>query len=214
VTDDTRISLGSVPLFRTKAEQKLVERGLDPARLPPGQYLTEKWPVLHAGTVPDTDLATWDFRVFGEVEEPITLTWEQLQGLPRREVTVDIHCVTRWSRFDAAFRGVHWSELAKLVRPKPSAHYVIAHAEQGFTANLPLAALEDDEALIAYDADGEALTPEHGWPLRLMVPSRYFWKSAKWLRGLELRASDEPGFWERYGYHNDADYWKEERYSF
>jgi DMSO/TMAO reductase YedYZ molybdopterin-dependent catalytic subunit len=203
-----------VTLFRTKAEEKLVERGLDPARLPPGQYLTEKWPVLHAGTVPKTDLATWDFRVFGEVEEPITLTWEQFQELPSREVTVDIHCVTRWSRFDTSFRGVHWSDVAKLVRPKPSARFVIAHAEQGFTANLPLAALEDDEALIAYEADGEALEPEHGWPLRLMVPSRYFWKSAKWLRGLELRPSDEPGFWERYGYHNDADYWKEERYSF
>jgi DMSO/TMAO reductase YedYZ molybdopterin-dependent catalytic subunit len=203
-----------LPLFRTKAEQKLVERGLDPARLPPGQYLTEKWPVLHAGTVPNTDLATWDFRVFGEVEEPLTVTWEQLRALPSREVTVDIHCVTRWSRFDTSFRGVQWSDLAELVRPKPSARYVIAHAEQGFTANLPLAALEDEEALIAYEADGEPLTPEHGWPLRLMVPSRYFWKSAKWLRGLELRASDQPGFWERYGYHNDADYWKEERYSF
>jgi DMSO/TMAO reductase YedYZ molybdopterin-dependent catalytic subunit len=203
-----------VPLFRTKAEQKLVERGLDPARLPPGQYLTEKWPVLHAGTVPRTDLATWDFRVFGEVEEPITLTWEQLQALPSREVTVDIHCVTRWSRFDTGFRGVHWSEVAKLVRPNSSARFVVAHAEQGFTANLPLAALEDNEALIAYEADGEPLTAEHGWPLRLMVPSRYFWKSAKWLRGLELRPSDEPGFWERYGYHNDADYWQEQRYSF
>jgi DMSO/TMAO reductase YedYZ molybdopterin-dependent catalytic subunit len=203
-----------VALFRTKAEQKLVEQGLDPARLPPGQYLTEKWPVLHAGTVPSSDLATWDFRVFGEVEEPLTLTWDELQELPSQEVTVDIHCVTRWSRFDAAFRGVHWSELAKLVRPKPSARYVIAHAEQGFTANLPLAALDDEEALIAYEADGEPLTPEHGWPLRLMAPSRYFWKSAKWLRGLELRTTDQPGFWERYGYHNDADYWKEQRYSF
>jgi DMSO/TMAO reductase YedYZ molybdopterin-dependent catalytic subunit len=203
-----------VPLFRSKAEQKLVERGLDPARLPPGQYLTEKWPVLHAGTVPTTDLATWDFRVFGEVEEPLTLTWEQLQELPSRVVTVDIHCVTRWSRFDTSFRGVHWRELAALVRPKPSARYVIAHAEQGFTSNLPLAAIEDEDALIAYEADGEPLTPDHGWPLRLMAPSRYFWKSAKWLRGLELRASDEPGFWERYGYHNDADFWREERYDF
>ena len=170
--------------------------------------------MLHAGTVPDTELATWDFRVFGEVEEPLTLSWEQLQELPSCEVTVDIHCVTRWSRFDTSFRGVHWSELAKLVRPNPSARFVIAHAEQGFTANLPLEALEDENALIAYEADGEPLTSEHGWPLRLMVPSRYFWKSAKWLRGLELRASDEPGFWERYGYHNDADYWKEQRYSF
>ena len=201
-------------LFRSKAEQKLVEKGLDPARLPPGQYLTEKWPVLHAGTVPTTDLATWDFRVFGEVEEPVTLTWEQLQELPSREVTADIHCVTRWCRFDASFRGVHWSELAKLVRPKPTARFVIAHAEQGFTSNLPLAALEDENALIAYGADGEPLTPEHGWPLRLVIPSRYFWKSAKWLRGLELLTADQPGYWERYGYHNDADFRNEERYSF
>ena len=201
-------------LFRSNAERKLVEKGLDPGRLPPGQYLTEKWPVLHAGTVPNTDLTTWDFRVFGEVEEPLTLTYDELQALPQTEVTIDIHCVTRWSRFDSGFRGVHWRELAKLVRPKPSAHYVLAHAEQGFTANVPLAAIEDDQALIAWEADGQPLAPEHGWPLRLVVPSRYFWKSAKWLRGLELLPSDQPGFWERYGYHNDADYWKEERYGF
>jgi DMSO/TMAO reductase YedYZ molybdopterin-dependent catalytic subunit len=203
-----------VSLFRTKAEQKLVERGLDPTRLPPGQYLTEKWPVLHSGTVPRTDLATWDFRVFGEVEEPLALTWERFQELPTREVTVDIHCVTRWSRFDTSFAGVHWHELASLVRPKSSARFVIAHAEQGFTANVPLAALEDATALIAWEADGEPLEPEHGWPLRLVVPSRYFWKSAKWLRGLELLSTDQPGFWERYGYHNDADYWQEQRYGF
>ena len=203
-----------MPLFRSKAEQKLVERGLDPARLPPGQYLTEKWPVLHAGSVPNTDLATWDFQVFGEVERPLTLTWDELRRLPSSEITVDIHCVTRWSRFDASFRGVHWRELAKLVGPKPNARFVVAHAEQGFTSNLPLDALEDEHALIAYEADGEPLAPEHGWPLRLVVPSRYFWKSAKWLRGLELRTTDQPGFWERYGYHNDADYWKEERYGF
>jgi DMSO/TMAO reductase YedYZ molybdopterin-dependent catalytic subunit len=203
-----------VTLFRSKAEAKLRERGFDPARLPPGQYLTEKWPVLHAGSVPKTDLAIWDFRVFGEVEEPLTLNWEQFQELPSTEITIDIHCVTRWSRFDTTFRGVHWSELAKLVRPNRSARYVVAHAEQEFTANVPLAAIEDEHALLAYEADGEPLTPEHGWPLRLVVPSRYFWKSAKWLRGLELRATDRPGFWERYGYHNDADYWKEERYGF
>jgi DMSO/TMAO reductase YedYZ molybdopterin-dependent catalytic subunit len=203
-----------VSLFRRKAEQKLVERGLDPARLPPGQYLTDKWPVLHAGSVPQTDLATWDFKVFGEVDEPVTLTYEELMALPQTEITADIHCVTRWSRFDTSFKGVHWRELKKLVRPKPSARFVLAHAEQGFTSNLPLEALEEDDALIAWEADGEPLEPEHGWPLRLVVPSRYFWKSAKWLRGLELLAADQPGFWERYGYHNDADYWKEERYSF
>jgi DMSO/TMAO reductase YedYZ molybdopterin-dependent catalytic subunit len=182
-------------LFRGKAEQKLLDRGLDPARLPPGQYLTDKWPVLHAGTVPRTDLATWDFKVFGQVEEPLTLTYEELQALPQTDITVDIHCVTRWSRFDASFKGVHWRELAKLVRPTPAARFVLAHAEQGYT-------------------DGAPLEPDHGWPLRLVVPSRYFWKSAKWLRGLELLAADQPGFWERYGYHNDADFSKEERYAF
>jgi DMSO/TMAO reductase YedYZ molybdopterin-dependent catalytic subunit len=199
-------------VFRGRAERKVAKAGYDPARLPPGQYLTEKWPVLHAGRVPRADLATWDFRVFGEVENPIRLTWEELQALAAREVTVDIHCVTRWSRFDTSFKGVHWSELAKLVRPKPSARFVVAHAEQGFTTNVPLEAIEADDALIAWEADGEPLTPDHGWPLRLVVPSRYFWKSAKWLRGLELLDHDDPGFWERYGYHNDADYWREERY--
>jgi DMSO/TMAO reductase YedYZ molybdopterin-dependent catalytic subunit len=203
-----------MPLFRSKAEAKVVEAGYDPARLPPGQYLTEKWPVLHAGSVPKVDLATWDLTVTGEVERELTLTWEQLLELPSREVTVDIHCVTRWSRFDTTFKGVHWSELAKLVSPKPSARFVIAHAEQGFTSNMPIDAIEDENALIAYEADGEPLTPDHGWPVRLVVPSRYFWKSAKWLRSLELRSTDEPGFWERYGYHNDANYWREERYSF
>ncbi len=201
-------------LFRSKAEQKLADKGLDPARLPPGQYLTEKWPVLHAGTVPQTDLATWDFKVSGEVEEPLTLTYDELRELPQTEITIDIHCVTRWSRFDTSFKGVHWRELAKLVRPKPSAHFVLAHAEQGFTSNVPLEALEDEHALVAWEADGAPLEPDHGWPLRLVVPSRYFWKSAKWLRGLELLSADQPGFWERYGYHNDADYWQEQRYGF
>ncbi|HET9322306.1 MAG TPA: sulfite oxidase-like oxidoreductase [Gaiellaceae bacterium] len=201
-------------MFRSRAMRKVEEAGYDPNRLPPGQYLTEKWPVLHAGTVPQTDLATWDFRVFGEVEEPITLSWDELTALPPHEITIDIHCVTRWSRFDTSFKGVHWTELAKLVRPRTSARYVVAHSEQDFTANVPLSALEDDEALLAYEADGEPLTPEHGWPLRLVIPKRYFWKSAKWLRGIELLDHDEPGFWERLGYHNEADYWKEERYGF
>jgi DMSO/TMAO reductase YedYZ molybdopterin-dependent catalytic subunit len=201
-------------VFRSRAEKKVADAGYDPSRLPPGQYLTEKWPVLHAGTVPDADLATWDFRVWGEVENPITLDWEQFNELPQTENVQDIHCVTRWSRFDTRFGGVHWREIAKLVRPKPSARYAIAHAEQDFTANVPLEALEDEDALLATEADGEPLTPDHGWPLRLVVPGRYFWKSAKWLRGIELRANDQPGFWERYGYHNDADPWREQRYGF
>jgi DMSO/TMAO reductase YedYZ molybdopterin-dependent catalytic subunit len=201
-------------VFRARAERKVEKAGYDPARLPPGQYLTEKWPVLHAGTVPNTDLATWDFTVSGEVEEPLRLTWDELTALPATEIKLDIHCVTRWSRFDTRFKGVHWRDLAELANPEPSALFVVAQAEQGFTANVPLAAIEDENALIAYEADGEPLTPEHGWPLRLVVPSKYFWKSAKWLRGLELLDHDQPGFWERYGYHNEADYWKEERYSF
>ncbi len=201
-------------MFRSRAEKKVADAGYDPSRLPPGQYLTEKWPVLHAGSVPTVDLATWDFRIWGEVENPIRLSWEELEQLPSSEVTVDIHCVTRWSRFDTTFRGVHWSELAKLVQPKPGARFAVAHAEQGFTSNVPLEAIEADDALIAYGADGEPLSPDHGWPLRLMVPSRYFWKSAKWLRGIELLDHDRPGFWERYGYNNNADFTKEERYGF
>ena len=148
------------------------------------------------------------------MENPIRLSWDEFNRLPRTTHTQDIHCVTRWSRFDAQFKGVHWSELAKLCKPKPSARFVVAHAEQGFTANVPLAAIEDAQALVVYEADGEPLTPDHGGPVRLFVPSTYFWKSAKWLRGIELSASDKPGFWERYGYHNEADYWQEQRYGF
>ena len=203
-----------MPMFRSKAEKKVADAGYDPSRLPPGQYFTEKWPVLHAGGVPSTDLATWDLRIFGEVEQELRLTWDELLALPASENVQDIHCVTRWSRFDTRFRGVHWRELAKLARPTAEARFAVAHAEAGFTANVPISFLEDENALLAYEADGEPLTLEHGWPLRLVIPGKYFWKSAKWLRGIELRSTDQPGFWERYGYHNDADPWKEERYGF
>lgn len=201
-------------MFRGRAERKVIEAGYDPSRLPPGQYLTEKWPVLHAGSLPATDLATWDFAVRGEVENPITLSWEEFNRLPRTEVTEDIHCVTRWSRFDVAFEGVHWNALEELVRPRSSARYVVAHAEQGYTSNVPIRFLRDPLALLATHADGAPLTPEHGGPVRLVIPGKYFWKSAKWLRSIELTESDHPGFWERYGYHNDADPFKEERYGF
>jgi DMSO/TMAO reductase YedYZ molybdopterin-dependent catalytic subunit len=203
-----------MPLFRSKAEDKVRAAGYDPARLPPGQYLTEKWPVLHAGDVPRVDVARWTLSVTGEVEEPLSLGYDDLRELPATEVTTDIHCVTRWSRFDAHFRGVHWRELAKLCRPKPTANFAIAHAEHGFTANVPLSALEDEHALVVYEADGEPLSAEHGAPVRLVIPSKYFWKSAKWLTGIELSSIDKPGFWERYGYHNNADFWHEERYGF
>ena len=201
-------------MFRSKAEKKVIDAGFDPARLPPGQYLTEKWPVLHAGSIPSTDLATWDLHVWGEVENELRLTWDELRALPAVEVTQDIHCVTRWSKFDMSFTGVAWREVEQLVRPKPTAHFAIAQAEQGFTANVPLSFLRDERALLAYEANGEPLTVEHGWPLRLVVPGKYFWKSAKWLRGIELSANDKPGFWERYGYHNEADPFEEQRYSF
>jgi len=200
-------------MFRSKAEKKARDAGYDPSRLPPGQYLTDKWPVLHAGSVAayPADLAGWDLRVWGEVDNPVTLTWDELSRLPRVEVTQDIHCVTRWSRFDASFEGIPWSALAELVQPRPGARFAIAHAEAGFTANVPLEFLERDGALLATHADGEPLSAEHGRPLRLIVPGKYFWKSAKWLRGIELRRDDEPGFWERLGYHNDADPFLEER---
>jgi DMSO/TMAO reductase YedYZ molybdopterin-dependent catalytic subunit len=202
-------------VFRSKAESKVRDAGYDPGRLPPGQHLTDKWPVLHAGSVPSyPDLSTWTLRIFGEVEEPLELSWAQFGELPRSSNVQDIHCVTRWSKFDTSFEGVHWRELAALARPKPSARFAIAHSEAGFTANVPLSFLEQEDALLATHGDGEVLTPEHGYPLRLVIPGKYFWKSAKWLRGIELAAVDKPGFWERYGYHNDADPWAEERFAF
>ena len=183
------------------------------ARIPPGQYQTTKFPVLHYGSVPKTDLATWDFRVGGEVDTPVTLTWSQFKELPRKSVHADIHCVTRWSRLDTDWQGVPIQEIFRLAGVRPSATHVLAHCEQGYTANLPLTVLDDEDVMLADTFGGEALELEHGWPLRLLVPKRYFWKSAKWVRGLEFLDHDILGFWERYGYNNDADPWKEERFS-
>ena len=182
-------------------------------RLPPGQILTDKWPVLHYGSVPPVDLEHWEFRVFGLVENPARWTWEQFQALPRIEVRSDIHCVTRWSRYDNRWEGVSVPEVLRRAVPKPDAAFAIIHADQGFTTNLPLTELELDGVLLADKHDGESLTPEHGWPLRLVVPGRYFWKSAKWIRGIELADKDRPGFWEQNGYHNEADPWLEQRFS-
>lgn len=182
------------------------------ARVPPGQFVTNGWPVLHYGAVPRFDPRTWTFRVWGLVENPIELSYDEFRQLPTVEVVADIHCVTRWSKLGMVWEGVPARYLLDLVRPKPEARFVIAHAEHGFTANLPREAIDDDDVLLAHRADGHDLTPEHGWPLRLVVPKRYFWKSAKWLRGLEFTAEDQPGFWEQNGYNNNADPWKEERY--
>lgn len=181
-------------------------------RVPPSQTVTDKWPVLHEGPVPGTDLAAWDFRVFGEVEEERRFTYKEFTALPAADVHCDIHCVTHWSKMDNVFHGVLFTEFIKSIRLKPTARFVIIHAEGGYTANLPLAVCMDDDVVWAWKHGGENLSPEHGWPLRLIVPKRYFWKSAKWVRGVEFLASDRPGFWERNGYHNDADAFKEERY--
>jgi DMSO/TMAO reductase YedYZ molybdopterin-dependent catalytic subunit len=191
-------------------------RDKDPAieaRIPPGQYRTEKFPVLHYGSVPKTDLATWDFKVWGLVDSPFTLTWEQFKALPRKTVETDIHCVTRWTKLDTVWEGVPIQTILETAQLRPEAKFVLAHSEQGYTANLPLSVLDDDDVLLADTFNGEPLEPEHGYPLRLIVPKRYFWKSAKWIRGLEFLDHDILGFWERYGYNNDADPWKEERYS-
>jgi DMSO/TMAO reductase YedYZ molybdopterin-dependent catalytic subunit len=184
----------------------------DLPRVPPGQFVTNGWPVLHYGEVPRFDPRTWDFKVWGLVEAPLRLDYEAFRALPTTELVTDIHCVTRWSKLGQTWEGVPLSHVLELVKPKPEAHFVIAHSEHGFTANLPIEALMDDDVLLAHRADGADLTPEHGWPLRLFVPKRYFWKSAKWLRGLEFSAEDQPGFWEQNGYNNSADPWKEERY--
>jgi DMSO/TMAO reductase YedYZ molybdopterin-dependent catalytic subunit len=188
----------------------------DPAvaqRVPPGQYRTEKFPVLHYGSTPSTDLATWDFKVFGEVDSPFRLTWTEFKALPRKTVQTDIHCVTRWTKLDTTWDGVPIQEILSRAQLRPAAGFVVAHSEQGYTANLPLSILDDDDVLLADTFGGQPLELEHGWPLRLLVPKRYFWKSAKWIRGLEFSDHDILGFWERYGYNNDADPWKEERFS-
>jgi DMSO/TMAO reductase YedYZ molybdopterin-dependent catalytic subunit len=192
-------------------------------RLPPGQSLTQKFPVLHYGPVPSFNPATWDFRIWGEVEEEKSWTWDEFNQLPRTTLTMDIHCVTRWSKLDTTWEGVSVGKLVEmgLIRLKPGAKYVLQHAEYGFTVNLPLEVLLADNFLLATHFNGQPLTPDHGYPLRGVVgyiPTRedlmtpYFWKGAKWLRGLEFLATDRPGFWEQAGYHNEADIWKEERF--
>jgi DMSO/TMAO reductase YedYZ molybdopterin-dependent catalytic subunit len=181
-------------------------------RLPPGQSLTEKWPVLHYGPVPHRRLEDWDFRIWGLVEQPVRWTWDEFMAMPKISLTRDISCVTRWTRFDLNFEGVPFKEVMKHVKLKPNAKFVMIHAENGFTTNLPLADLLRDDVIFAHKAEGHELELEHGWPLRLVVPHLYFWKSAKWVRGLEFMAEDAPGFWEEAGYHMRGDPWKEERY--
>jgi DMSO/TMAO reductase YedYZ molybdopterin-dependent catalytic subunit len=206
---------------RREAEEQVRSEG----RLPPGQSLTQKFPVLHYGPTPRTDLDKWDFRVFGLVEEEKVWNWEEFNKLPRTKVMMDIHCVTRWSKFDTEWEGVSLKTLIDegIITPKPEANFVIQHCEQGYTTNLPLEAMLQPNVLIATHFDGEPLPLEHGWPLRVVVGSfadrsedfnAYFWKGGKWVRGLEFRSNDQLGFWERNGYHNDADPYKEQRFSY
>lgn len=185
----------------------------DRPRVPPGQRVVGGWPVLHHGPVPRVDPARWDFRASGLVDNPYTLSYEEFLALPRVTVVSDVHCVTGWSRLDNAWEGVPARVLVELARPLPAARFVLVHAEAGFTANLRIDDLLRDDVLFALKHGGRDLTPEHGWPVRLVVPHLYFWKSAKWVRGLEFLAREVPGFWERSGYHLRGDPWREERFS-
>ena len=183
-------------------------------RIPPGQRLVKTWPVLHFGPIPDFDEATWSLEVNGLVDNPYSLTYAEVKELGPADVEADMHCVTGWSTLDNRWTGVSFRTLAELARPKPEAAWVIAHCDHGYTSNLSLEAMRDDDVLVAWAHNDEPLTAEHGFPLRLVVPKRYAWKSAKWLRGLELAGANERGFWEVRGYHNHADPWPEERYSY
>jgi DMSO/TMAO reductase YedYZ molybdopterin-dependent catalytic subunit len=186
--------------------------GIDPARVPPGQYVTERFPVLHAGVVPKVDLSKWDFRVEGLVSAPLVWSYEDIKAMPATEKTLDIHCVTKWTKLDTRWEGVSVTELMSRVEVAPGATHVLVQAEQGFTANIPLPDFTREENLFAYRYGGEDLEPEHGWPLRLVVPHLYFWKSVKWVRGLRFLDHDTPGFWERNGYHMYGDPFREQRY--
>ena len=182
-------------------------------RVPPGQYLTNDFPVLSAGPTPRTTLERWSFTIRGLVREPVTWTWDEFMALSNREWTVDISCVTKWTHLDMRWRGVSVDTLLEHVELEPSAAFVIAFCDGGYTTNLPLGDVLNGQAFVAWEYDGKPLAPEHGGPARLVVPGRYFWKSAKWIRGLSLLDRDQPGFWESLGYHNRGDQWLEERYS-
>ena len=183
---------------------------VDPSRVPPGQYVTVDFPVLSAGPTPRAHLNDWSFTIDGAVESAVSWSWPELMQLPAETVTKDIHCVTKWSKLDTTWRGVSLDTLFENVTTQ--AAYLTAWSDGGYTTNLPMADLVDGKAWIAYEYDGRALEPEHGGPARLLVPHLYFWKSAKWVRGLTLTVTDEPGFWEGYGYHNYGDPWREQRY--
>ena len=180
-------------------------------RVPPGQFVSNKFPVLSYGSTPKLQLQAWRFRIFGLVDREVELSWEQFIKLGWTTMNADFHCVTQWSSLDNTWEGIPFTNVLALVRPKPQARFVMAHCYGGYTTNLPLA-VAIEEGLFAHKQNGQELGKDHGWPLRLIIPSRYGWKSAKWVNGLELMAEDAPGFWEQRGYNNNADPWKEERF--
>ena len=196
-----------------RKQERQARRAAVADRIPPGQELTDKWPVLHYGDVPRFDPSRWDFKVSGLVVNPMRWTYKEFKALPKTQTASDIHCVTGWSKFDNNWEGVSFRYILQLVKPLSKARFVMVHAEQDYMTNLPLDELMKEGVLLASKHNGDDLTLEHGWPLRLVVPHLYFWKSAKWVRGLEFLEQDFRGFWERYGYHNHGDPWKEERYS-
>jgi DMSO/TMAO reductase YedYZ molybdopterin-dependent catalytic subunit len=198
--------------FFERNRAALAAKGYSADRLPPGQYFTERFPVLHVGDVPNIERSQWTLQVFGEVTEPRMLTFDDLAALPNVDVVTDIHCVTKWSKFDTKWRGVRFRDVMALVEVAPSVTHVVQHAEYGYTTNTPLPALLGDDVLLTWEYEGEPLPPEHGGPVRMLLPSLYFWKSAKWLRGIEFVTGDKPGFWERNGYHDEGDPWREQRY--
>jgi DMSO/TMAO reductase YedYZ molybdopterin-dependent catalytic subunit len=198
--------------FFDRNREQLANRGIDDARLPPGQYLTERFPVLHVGDVPMYAPGDWDLKIFGLVDKPFTINLDELKSMPAVTLLTDIHCVTKWSKFDTTWKGVRVRDLFERAGMQTDAAYIMGHAEHGYTANLPLGDVLLDESLVVYEYEGEEIEPIHGGPVRLLVPHLYFWKSPKWLRGLELRATDAPGFWEQNGYNMYGDPFLEQRF--
>ncbi|MBA3415027.1 MAG: sulfite oxidase-like oxidoreductase [Chloroflexia bacterium] len=198
---------------RARSVRKPALREADAPDLPPGQFPAKRWTVLHQGEVPRFDPATWDLRLWGEVERPVLLSWPEFAALPTVERVGDLHCVSRWSKLDNRWRGVDPRELARIVGPRSCSRHVVLHGEGGYTANLPLEAFLSPDTILATHHDDRLLTAEHGAPLRAVVPERYAWKSVKWLRGVEFLAADRPGFWEGFGFSNSASVWAEERFA-
>lgn len=198
--------------FFDRNRRELERSGISPDRLPAGQYSTKRFPVLHAGPIPQADLSTWDFSVDGLVTEPVVWTWEEFQAFPRVKVTTDIHCVTKWSKFDTQWQGVPVRDVWDRIDVSPGATHVLVRADHGYTANMPIEDFLADGNLFTNTFDGEPLAHEHGYPMRLIVPHLYFWKSVKWVRGFTVLSEDQPGFWEQNGYHMYGDPFKEQRY--